>query len=183
MTIALIVFFVIFILVTVIGGGNKCLPERLRKRHNDWIWILSWVPRSWTARCGWAWPMPPTRILGDSGWEMSDHHMFGHHSEELFKTYRHILPISKPGHYLISVVFFLHFIPLPMWVKTFKDGGYISLGVVRWDDVDGYYDLRRIRAHKLKAKIVLAGIGLALGAVAYYVIWPRILERALVSLG
>ena len=168
MTTVLIVLLVIFILTLVIGGGNKCLPERLRKRHDDWIWIVSWVPRGWTARCGWAWPQPPKLLVGDSGWEMTDHHRFGHHTEEEFKKYRHIMPIPKRDHFMVTVVFFLHFIPLPMMAWTFKNEDYISLGLVRWDNVDKYYDRSRVRAHGTLGRIAM---GIFIAGLAVLVYW------------
>ena len=188
MIIALLVVLVILTLILTIGGGNKCLPDYLRKRHDDWRWYVAWVQRGWTARCGWAWPMPPKRILGDSGWKESDWpsvvinaetHYFNHHPFEYFKKIRKILPIAKPGHFLISAVWFMKFIPLPMWVKTFKNGDYISLGIVRWDDVDSYYDLWRVRGHGLLGYISMALILLPAAAFGYFVAWPWIVDMAL----
>lgn len=150
--------------------SNKCLPDSLKgKPHNDWFWPLSYVPRSWTARCGWAWPQPPLLLIGKSGWEVSDHHMFGHHTLEYFKKIRNILPIAKPGHLFVSAVLFLKFIPLPMLAWTFRNGDYVSLGIVRWDDVDKYYDLMRVRAHGLKGKIALALLFLIPAALVYFI--------------
>ncbi|KKM93685.1 hypothetical protein LCGC14_1205940 [marine sediment metagenome] len=32
---------------------RHCLPEHLRdKRHNDWLWPFSYIPRAWNAFCG-----------------------------------------------------------------------------------------------------------------------------------
>jgi len=149
--------------------SNKCLPDNLKgKPHDDWVSFVSWVPRSWTARCGWAWPQPPKLLIGNSGWDLKDYHRFGHHDYEFFKLIRHVLPIPKPGHFMISAVLFLKFIPLPMMAWSFKAGGWISLGVVRWDDVDKYYDVLRIRASGTRGRIALILIGLGLAALGYF---------------
>lgn len=159
--------------------SNKCLPPSLKgKKHDDWFWPLSYVPRGWTAKCGWAWPQPPVRIWGSSGWKESDWpdieiggetYYFGHHTPEYFKSIRKISPIARPGHLFVSAVLFLKFIPLPMLAWTFKNGSYVSLGIVRWDDVDKYYDLLRVRAHGLKGKIALAFMFLILAALVYFI--------------
>ena len=46
MIILAVVILVLLVLILAIGGGNKCLPDYLHKRHDDWIWILSWVTAS-----------------------------------------------------------------------------------------------------------------------------------------
>ncbi len=104
--------------------------------------------------------------------------MFGHHPLEYFKRIRKILPIAKPGHLFVSAVLFLKFIPLPMMSWTFWNGDYVSLGIVRWDDVDKYYDLWRVRAHGLKGKIALAVMFLGMAALIYFTLWA-IVERAI----
>lgn len=153
--------------------SNKCLPDSLKgKPHNDWFWPLSYVPRSWTARCGWAWPQPPKLLLGNSGWENDDYHNFvGHYSREEFEARRHILPIPKEGHFLLTAVLWLKFIPLPMFNWNFKGKGYISLGIVRWDDVDEYYDLMRIRASRWRGRVALTVILLGLASLLYFIIF------------
>jgi len=173
MLIALIVLGVLIILILAIGGGNKCLPEHLHKNHDDWRWYVAWVPRAWTARCGWAWPQPPKKLLGNSGWTMEDRHMFGHHSDDFYEKNRHILPIVKAGNFMVTAVLFMKFIPLPMMIWAFKKGGYISLGVVRWDDVDSYYDLFRLRASKWRGRVAMViMVILPVAAVVYFRIWP-----------
>ena len=101
---------------------------------------------------------------------MSDLHMFGHHSTEYFRKVRKILPIAKPGHLFVSAVLFLKFIPLPMMAWTFRKGDYVSLGIVRWDDVDKYYDLVRFRAHGLKGKIALGLMIIGLATLGYFLV-------------
>ncbi len=157
---------------------NKCLPDGLKgKTHTDWkagaLRFLWWVPRSWTAWCGWAWPQPPVRLLGDSGWTEADQPLHGHHTKKFMREYGHVLPIPKAGHWLVSVVFWLKFIPLPMVAITFDteeaageegyDPDYFSLGIARWDDVDKYYDLVRARAHGKMGRVVM--IAVAVGIV------------------
>lgn len=164
--------------------SNKCLPKQLKgKRHDDWK-IGSWkiepiwrIPRAWTAKCGWAWPQPPKLLLGNSGWTAEDAHLFGHYNtedhtaEDFLRDNGDVLPIPKAGNFLVSAVMWLKFIPLPMITWAFKNGDYISLGVVRWDDVDGYYDLLRIRAHGTLGRVAMGLTILAIAAIAYFFIW------------
>ncbi len=152
---------------------DKCLPDSLKgKPHDDWkmgpIKIFSWVPRAWTAWCGWAWPQPPWRIWGSSGWLESDHHLFGHHELEYFKKIRKVLPIAKPGYAFLSAVLWLKFIPLPMFVITYRNGDYFSVGIARWDDVDRYYDLFRFRGHGLKGHLTMGVFVSGLAALIYF---------------
>jgi hypothetical protein len=84
----------------------------------------------------------------------------------------HVLPIPKAGHWLVSVVWWLKFIPLPMVAITFDsdvapseegyDPDYFSLGLARWDDVDSYYDLVRARAHGTMGKVVMAAVAVGI---------------------
>ena len=97
--------------------GRQCLPEHLRvARHTDWIWPLSYVPRSWTAYCGegpaknhgWKEDIP---VPGTKTWHWKD----------------------KNGKWR------------PYFAKTWKmrkDGRAWHFRVgFRWDKVDGYYNL------------------------------------------
>lgn len=148
---------------------NKCLPDNLKgKKHTDWWKIVAWVPRSWTAWCGWAWPQPPILLIGKSGWEIADHHRFGHHTEKEFKRYKNILSVPKPGHFFISAILWLKFIPLPFMAWSFKNEDMVSLGVARWDDVDKYYDLFRVRASGMKGRIALILFLLGGATLIYY---------------
>lgn len=157
--------------------SKKCLPAHLQTRHTDWIWILSWVPRWWTARCGWAWPAPPVLLLGRSGWVKTDWPVqFTHHEFKYYLKIMHKLPIPAPGHWLVTAVLWAHFLPLPMFAWKFRNGDYISLGIARWDDVDNYYDLMRVRAHGTKGRIALVSTGLGGAALLYFLIWPMIVD-------
>ena len=159
--------------------GKKCLPAWLQTRHTDWIWPLKWVPRWWTARCGWFWPAPPVLLLGRSGWNL-DHYvrdkMFQHHDFDYYGKIMHKLPIPAPGHWLLTAVLWAHFLPLPMFAYKFKNGHYFSLGIARWDDVDNYYDLMRIRFSGRKGRIAGWTVLLGLLALAYWVLWPMIVD-------
>lgn len=167
--------------------GKKCLPDYLQRRHDDWIWIVSWVPRWWTARCGWFWPAPPVLLLGKSGWTMNHYYQHGlhnHHEPAYYEKIKDKLPIPAPGHWLVTAVLWAHFLPLPMFALKFKNGDYCSIGIARWDDVDDYYDLCRIRFHGTKGRILGAAILLGLAAAVYFIAWPWfvgwILRRALI---
>ena len=161
--------------------SKKCLPAWLQTRHTDWIRGLKWVPRWWTARCGWFWPAPPARLLGRSGWTMQDYldGLHNHHPHDYYRKIKEVLPIPAPGHWMITAVLWAHFLPLPMFAWKFRNGDYVSVGIARWDDVDNYYDLMRVRAHGTKGRIALAGIGAGIAALTYFLIWPFILERIL----
>ncbi len=160
--------------------SDECLPESLKgKRHDDWRWYVRWVPRAWTARCGPRWPQPPKRIWGSAGWTEEDHHMFGHHEKDYYMKIKEVLPIPKAGHALLSVVLWSKFLPLPMFAITYRNGDYFSIGVVRWDDVDKYYDLHRWRGHGVKGYITMGAFVLSSSAVIYFWVWPWILEKIL----
>lgn len=126
--------------------------------------------------------MPPVLLLGRSGWTTTDRNTRGfhvHHAPDYYEKIKHKLPIPAPGHWLITAVLWAHFLPLPMFAWKFKNGDYVSLGIARWDDVDNYYDLMRVRAHGTKGRIALAGFGAGIAALTYFVLWPMILERIL----
>lgn len=153
--------------------GNECLPEKLRKRHDDWkfLWgIASWVPRGWTAKCGKRWPMPPKLLLGNSGWTGADQIGQGHHTVIWLDKYGKVLPIPKAGHWLVSACMYNGWIPVPMFALTWKNGDYFSIGIARWDNVDQYYDLFRLRAHGRRGRFFMFATAFALVSAALYAI-------------
>ncbi len=157
--------------------GNKCLPDNLKgKRHDDLIWILRWIPRSWSARCGKRWPQPPKLLLGNSGWTAEDAHIFGHHNTEdhtaadFLRANGDILPVPKAGHGFVSAVMWSGWLPLVFWARSFKGGGMISWGLVRWDDVDKYYDIHRVRVSGWRGRLAAAAILAVIAALIYWVL-------------
>jgi len=130
-------------------GDEKCLPEHLRDRlHDDWPWPISMIPRSWTIVCGSDWPEAPELLAGDSGWTSEDRGRFGHFADEFFEKYKERFPIPKPKHWVITAVMY-DWIPLPYFAITLPNGWHFRIGVLRWDDVDNYYEIGTIASHKV----------------------------------
>lgn len=150
--------------------GNECLPEKLRKRHDDWFWPVSYIPRGWTAKCGKRWPMPPKLLLGNSGWTGADHNQMQHHTVEWLDKYGKVLPIPKAGHWILTAAMYAGWIPVPMFAITWKNGDYFSIGLARWDNVDNYYDLFRVRAHGKRGRIFMWATAFTLAALTLYAI-------------
>lgn len=150
--------------------SNDCLPEKLKKRHDDWFWLISWVPRGWTAVCGKNWPMPPKLLLGDSGWRGTDQAIQGHHTSNWLDNHGKVLPIPKPGNWLLSAAMYKGWLPVPMFAITWSNGDYYSIGIARWDNVDNYYDLYRVRAHGRRGRFFMYATGLILVAKAFLAI-------------
>ncbi|MFQ5538800.1 MAG: hypothetical protein ACE5FB_00235 [Candidatus Binatia bacterium] len=160
--------------------SDDCLPEGLKgKRHDDWRWYVSWVKRSWTARCGKNWPVPPKLLLGNSGWNEADAYRFGHFNdprhknhynvsgaEEFLKKYGSVMPIPKAANWMDR-----GWLPLPMFAWKFANEHYISLGLARWDEVDFYYDLLRVRASGWKGRVAMAVTGGLLALIIWLVFW------------
>jgi len=88
--------------------------------HNDWPPPISAIPRSWTVFCDDTWPEAPELLAGDSGWTLEDKHRFGHFTDEFLEEYGNRLPIPKPGHWVITAVFYTEDIPLPYFAITLK---------------------------------------------------------------
>jgi len=112
-------------------------------------------------------------LLGNSGYTGADQPAFSHHTVKFMEENGHVLPIPAPGRWIVSSVLFLKFLPiLPMFAIKFKtpvgDEDYFSIGIARWDDVDHYYDLLRVRAHGTKGRIVMVIFGLAVAASLYF---------------
>ena len=148
--------------------SNECLPESLRKGHDDWPWFIAWVPRGWTAKCGSKWPMPPTLLLGDSGWTGADQSLMGHHTVDWLDEYGKVLPIPKTGHWIVTAAMYNGWFPIPMFAVTWKNGDYYSLGLARWDNVDDYYDLFRVRAHGRRGRFFMYSTILALVSSGFF---------------
>lgn len=105
--------------------------------------------------------------------------LHNHHPHDYYRKIKDVLPIPAPGHWLLSAVLWAHFLPLPMFAWKFKDGDYFSIGIARFDDVDKYYDLMRIRFSGTKGRIAGFTVLFGLLALVYFLIWPFILERIL----
>lgn len=114
--------------------------------------------------------MPPKLLLGDSGWRSADRVLQGHHSDEWLDKYGKILPIPKAGHWLVSAVMYRGRVPLPMFAITWKNGDYFSLGIARYDNVDEYYDLFRVRAHGRRGRIFMWAAQLSILSVILFAI-------------
>ena len=97
---------------------RHCLPEHLRdKRHNDWLWPFSYIPRAWNAFCGqgplWKGQQQPIPSPGRST----------HHWRDEDGSWR--------PYYACT------------WrLQNFWNGRYLHFRIgFRWDDVDFYYNL------------------------------------------
>jgi hypothetical protein len=55
-------------------------------------------------------------------------------------------------------------LPVPMFAITWKNGDYYSLGIARYDNVDNYYDLYRVRAHGRRGRFFMYATGLMIAA-------------------
>lgn len=129
-------------------GNEECLPESLRgRKHDDWPSPISAIPRSYTVVCDDSWPEVPELLAGDSGWTLEDKHRFGHFTDEFLEKYGSRLPIPKPGHWVITAVFYTEDIPLPYFAITLKNNFHFRIGAVRWDEVDHYWELWTIAWH------------------------------------
>ncbi len=114
---------------------RRCLPEHLRdRRHDDWLWPFSYIPRAWNAFCGkgpvWHAIAPCSlRALA----RLSN-------VKGLFK------PIPKPG---IAVWYlrdedgsFRPYYAVTWRLRNFWNGRYLHFRIgFRWDDVDLYFNL------------------------------------------
>lgn len=148
--------------------SKKCLPSHLRdKNHDDWPWFIAWVPRSWTAVCGERWSTPPRLILGNSGWNGIDQPQMQHHSVAWLDKHGPVLPIPKPGYWILTAVMYRGWLPVPMFAITWKNGDLFSLGLARWDNVDSYYELFRVRAHGRRGRMFMYATGLFLAASVF----------------
>ena len=130
-------------------GDEECLPIHLRdKKHDDFPWPLSLIPRSWTIVCGADWPEAPELLAGNSGWTLEDRGAIGHHTEEFIEKYGAVFPIPKPKHWVITAVMY-DWIPLPYFAITFPNRWHFRIGLLRWDDVDSYFEVGTLAFHKI----------------------------------
>ena len=134
---------------------RECLPEADRHRpHDDWFWPISMIPRYWTAVCGDEWPQFPELLAGNSGWTLADKPILTHHTDEFIEAYGDRLPIPKPGHWVFSAVMY-DYVPLFYFGITFKNDGksteyeHFRIGVMRWDDVDNFWELFELAQHAI----------------------------------
>jgi hypothetical protein len=114
--------------------------------------------------------MPPKLLLGDSGWTGADQAEQGHHTVKWLDQYGKVLPIPKAGNWLVSAVMYAGWLPLPMFAITWANGDYFSIGIARWDNVDEYWDLFRVRAHNRRGRIFMWATALALVSAILYAI-------------
>lgn len=108
-----------------------CLPQHLvGKKHDDWIWPLRWVPRSWTSFCG----KPPDKLLGNQI-EVA--------TEIEGVVYVYPKPIPPPGQWQISYP--------PYIAATLKNRWHFRLGA-RWNDAPGeaYYTFPSFKIGRLQ---------------------------------
>ena len=118
------------------GRGRKCLPEHLRdKRHDDWLWPFSYIPRAWNAFCG--------KGPGRWGKTVCDFEKIIDINMEFLTTFK---PIPRPGD---SVWIWRDvdgswrpYYARTWRLKNFWNGRYLHFRIgFRWDDVDFYYNL------------------------------------------
>ena len=92
----------------------------------------------------------------------------GHHAVEFLDKYGKVLPIPLAGHWIVTAAMYRGWIPFPMFAITWKNGDYFSFGAARWDDVDEYYDLMRIRAHGRRGRFSMWATAFTVVAIALY---------------
>lgn len=111
--------------------------------------------------------MPPKLLLGNSGWTGADQGLMGHHAVDWLDKHGKVLPIPKAGHWILTAAMYNGWLPIPMFAITWKNGDYYSLGLARWDNVDEYYDLFRVRAHGRRGRFFMYSTILALGSFGF----------------
>jgi len=147
-------WLVLLIILVFLGWRNTkrdCLPPSLKnRRHDDWgIPPLTWVPRGWTIVCGKNWPEPPLKLLGDSGWRREHKDELQHFTADFIARYGDRFPIPRPHHWVLTSVKYRGFLPIfPYFAITFTKH-HFRIGLMRWDDVDHYYQMWTIARHTL----------------------------------
>ena len=110
---------------------RSCLPEHLRnRRHDDWLWPFSYIPRAWNAFCGREPYQVPFGLYRLYEWSLG----------------RSKKPIPPPGSYTVylwDIDGSLRPYYARTWrLKNFWNGRYLHFRIgFRWDSVDHYYNL------------------------------------------
>lgn len=115
---------------------DSALPENLSgKKHWDWPWPFSLIPRGWTA---FKWDVP-TLVFGNIKARDFVNNGYGVLSPK---------PITSPGTWQISR-FAFEGAPWYAWYFAFtlKSGRHFRVGA-RWDDVDDYVQFPTIAWRK-----------------------------------
>lgn len=135
---------------------NSALPDWWKgKRHNDWPWPFSWIPRAWTS---FKLFQPPIVIFGYKTYDWT----FAYNGEKkvvkykkwiFFKRYK-VYQLKKDFKYELEKIgpnpcqrwsgAFTFSFPWHISWTIFDTGWYIRVGF-RWDDVDMYYTFPAIR--------------------------------------
>lgn len=110
--------------------------EILNKRHTDWPWPLSYIPRRWTA-CDWG---VPVLVMGNQRETREDaaSHTAGP------------APVGEAGSWQLSL---FPKAPGPLkhiptyFAFTLKNGWHFRIGA-RWDDVDSYTQVPTLAIRK-----------------------------------
>ena len=147
-------WLLVAVLILLMGWKNtrrKCLPLSMRgRKHDDWGFPpLTWVPRGWTVVCGKNWPEPPLLLLGDSGWKKEYYAELQHHSPVFIDLHGSKFPIPRPHHWLITSVKYRGFLPIFPYLAITFTRWHFRIGLMRWDDVDHYYQMWTIAFHTL----------------------------------
>lgn len=112
----------------------SCLPPHLQgKRHDDWPWPLSYVPRAWTSFCRGSFARPPRKLWGTTASKFD--------FPRLGWPFSYPQPIPKPGHW--------HAAWPPYFALTTSAGWHFRIGA-RYDDVDLYYTMPSIAFKKIR---------------------------------
>ena len=105
--------------------SKKCLPEWLKNaKHDDYIWPLCYIPRSWNAFCSGMFSKVPKLLFGN-----------GRRSRWQGKIYP--LAVPAPGQWVLCWPLYFAF--------TTKKGFHVRIGA-RYDKYDLYYTCPSVAA-------------------------------------
>ena len=111
--------------------STGCLPAHLRtRRHDDWPWPLSYIPRAWTSYCHGRFQTPPLRLWGDTPLTVFPG-----------TAWLYPKPIPPPGHW--------HFADPVYFAATSRGGWHFRLGA-RFGDVDNYYTIPSLALKRIQ---------------------------------